>query len=228
VKTIRRIGIANLIVSLALVVGACDSPDQESAETVPNRPGGGSDSAATRIDKALLTVADMPAGYLQEQDPSSLEATSEAPTAACRSFISYLGDKEVMADSNPKRFVAFSQGESSRLVHGVVLLSSDAAERYMGKLKEMAGNCSGWTEKDTDGSTIEYRVEALSLPQVAEQTFAFSIRSESGDTLIGLDIAVFRDGKNLAMIGLSHIGAGDQGLLERSVRLAGERLGRVG
>ena len=170
--------------------------------------GGGSDDA---VDPraALLTLADLPAGW-----------TREPPDGADDEDDEFCGEATYEPDPIAEAEVEFaSAGRRSFLGHAVGVYSEDVAERFFARYREQVTGCTRITQ-----SLVTYTVAPLPFPPLGDESFASLLRFESDESSIAVVAVSARVGPAIVFVGTSNLGPPAVDEAERYARLAVRRL----
>jgi hypothetical protein len=225
--TAGLVGLGALIVVLLVVLGVviANRGGDDDPGTETETAGETGEPAETAVDprEALVTVADMPSGWVESEvtyppgENQVCEPRLEPPTPPRESGISL---------DRPSPPGAIS--------HRIVELEPDFAAEYLAEARRQAGECGTFeTETNTGGETQSFAgtSELLTGPDIGDETVWYRIQIDyrepapsAHDVLVVLDRhGGVVSGFTLSITGEQHT-ADDREMVEDLVQLAADRL----
>jgi len=121
------------------------------------------------IDRALLRLADMPAGFTVDR---SRDSQDDSPSG-CRK-LDALDNFDVKAPI--KGEVKYKGGAFGPFVDETVAVMGDSAEQLYRSFRDAMQSCHSFRSKNDDGSYSRGTFEALSFPNIGDDTFAAQMK----------------------------------------------------
>lgn len=179
-RTFRRL--SALAFAVVLIASACSESEKAEETTATTELEATTTTAprvldATELDAALLTLGDLPPGWV-EMPPED----SESPTTElCPG-----GQTPLKQEEHPTAEVSFSQGDYGPII-GQGLASAPDTEAHFDDITQAFDSCIGqtWTE-DFDGTTVELTMTEVSSAQVGDETAAYRMSGSDSEGLITL------------------------------------------
>jgi hypothetical protein len=172
------------------------------------------------LEKALISLDDLPAGWAVRTEDEEDEANKETFTFLCQ---------EYQKKSIAKASADFQKGQVGPfLMNSVVTYPPGEAESQFADMLSAVDQCATFTDTQ-DGTTTEWTVTPISFPKLGEQSFAIRASSEFVLGFIEVDSVYIRIGDTITSIqymvlGLQSI---DSTQTEQFARIAGENLLQV-
>lgn len=169
------------------------------------------------LEKALLSLDDLPAGWAVRTEDEEDEADKETYTFLCQEY-----QKKSIAIAS----VDFQNGQVGPfLVNSVVAYLPGEAESQFADMLSAVDQCATFTDTQ-DGTTTEWTVTPISFPKLGDQSFAIRASSEFILGFIEVDSVYIRIGDTVTSIqymvlGLQSI---DSTQTEQFARMAEGRL----
>lgn len=241
---------APAVIIAAFLVAACGDTDGDRAETVPTRAPSATSTqsqasvdtpeaadatptntpeptqepealAQERIDAALMSLDDMPAGWSpgvgdeDEGDDDGLQLCGDTSPRPADEFSAVAGAQ-----------AEFQQAElGPYYFQSIAAFEGDLAAQAMEFFRELMADCPDWEETDEDGTTLAYSVSPMSFGTYGDETFALRITA-SGVPLFGslqADMALIRYGRFVAYQGYVFLGSAGDFSLTTMVELADQK-----
>lgn len=199
-----------LVVSSALVLAGCGpsgpgvDPGEYGAvvEEAPRKL-----LTEAQIEKALLTVKDLPDGWSLSPPPAPAggsEVRRDSSHPACKRLTETLDGAHISESGTGD--VYFSRSENGPfLSQSVLSRPKREVTKEMKSLRKVLENCPSYTET-AQGMTITYQPSAMPFPQVGDDAVAMRLRSSSGGQVIDVPMVVIRVGRTLVMLASYEIG----------------------
>jgi hypothetical protein len=226
-----------LVTALSLSLTACGGDDKDAAQSnqaastptptvTPETPDVTGTPAATvkrtsaELAKALLEIADLPAGYQVEKDDPAGDAEKPFSSASskCKTLVRFLNATEAPgAKATTHR--SFSAGqEGTFLDFGIDAMGNKDEVAYLQHAyKKAVTSCPKVTMKLGEGSST-MEVEEISAPQFGTDPFAFRLTATSGSRR-GLEFTAATTGVEDVVVSVTLL-AGQEGELEGATEAA--------
>lgn len=191
-----------------LLTAACGSDDPTTSPSTPAKATATTAApVAAPLDEAalkgaLLTSADVPAGFT-ETEPTSDDTPTDPGASACERFLDEL---ETFGGSAKTKVEAeFEKGEDAGVGHLLVSYADEAAATAeLAKIKALVTECGSFTS-ETDGLTSKGTITKLGLTGLSPDgialnaTFTFSAPGVPA-TSFGVDLSAARVGTTLSLV----------------------------
>lgn len=201
--------LAALAVASALVLAACGP---SSPEVDPQKYGTVVEEAPRKllsedqIEKALLTVKDLPDGWSVSPAPDPAggsEVRRDSSYPACKKLTKTLDD-DISASGTGD--VYFSRSENGPfLSQSVLSRPKREVVKEMKSLRKVLADCPSYTET-AQGMTITYQPSSMAFPKLGDDTVALRLRSSSGGQVIDVPMVIIRVGRTLVMLASFEVG----------------------
>lgn len=184
-----------------------------------------------QIEKALLTVDDMPSGYsedpelVSDEDEEDDEVTSGSPK--CEELMSAMGDED---DEKPfgEGEVGFKEGDFGPFImESIASHKGDTIEKAMKELRDAFTMCKKFESTDKEGAVTKFTVARMSFPDLGDDTVAVKMsgkEDELGFTFTFNLVAVRVDQNVVLLVNFGIGGAMDGTKFEKLARLAVDRV----
>jgi hypothetical protein len=209
----------------AMTSVATDASSQPAAAAVP---------LDASLAPALLTLADLPAGWTSTDNASSDNSASLFDSSSGSSSTDLCGNDRLddgLIGQNSTGFMPADLADGLRiLVDGVARYQPGKAKAAMDGFQQALKACSGTTtQADDSGATTTLTVAALDLPALGDQAAGFHVAAQSTPFGLGLEIAVVRRGDLLAVVADFDLGddVPQDGLIQQLAGKAAARLDAV-
>lgn len=219
--TVRSVPPLDPVEALQSAASTREAASNEHAQTAATAPSAtprpqDADKAAV-LNRALLTIDDLPAGWSASADAGPGEDAGVCNKTLADNSLARVGASFAAGDDGP--FV----------VHAVSAYSAGEAKRFIDGVRQALASCTEWTSPN-EGGDIRWKVEPLSFASFGEDTVAAKLSSE--DSTLGAllaQIVLVRRGDFVMIVGQFGVGGAvlDAAELERLVRRADERLAAI-
>ena len=221
---------------VALLLAACGGGKDDRATTLqPATPAATSASgmttppavtstiaaitASTDLQKALLTLDDMPTGFTV--DPP--DADDEGGTDPCGR------STELRQRAVQNVEAGFAKGQLGPFVsHTIGLFRSGTAKDAMDYARKVFEECREWSDTTGDGTVLKFRLSPVSFPRLGDQTFAMRVDVDGGSVKAQGDLVYVRRKDVIFLLANTMGGLGtasvDSAMTEQLVRKADEKL----
>ena len=160
-----------------------------------------------QINAALLTQADMPAGWTQD---TSTDAPAEEDSAApaedetyappeCKAIVEDLSSGESEKTPVAEGKVSFGTAEFQFLAENIQTWESDLNQAALESLTAALSACPSYTTTAADGTVSQYTISALDMPNYGDRTLAVRLAIVGDAGMLGtlsftLDVVVVASG----------------------------------
>lgn len=246
-QSIRRfVGVAAALAALTGTAAGCGSERQERAVTVEPkeaddqsgesdnsenaesaeapRDAAGDRLSRAQIRKALLSVADLPAGWTQTPNEEEDDSEDSVSPAKCKDVLDALDDNST--DAAAEAEANFNKGGP----FGTILsqtISSYADEVDPDVVQDIANafsECPTFTSTDSEGEVSKVTVSPMSFANLGDQTLAVAMTLESSMFTISVNLAYVVIGHNVVALIQGGIAGADGAKLEKLTRQAIKKL----
>lgn len=181
--------------------------------------------SAAEIRAALPTVKDLPTGWSRDTEADDDEEDDEEISPPrCEDIF---GDNtEAKATIDEER--AFEADEWGPFLSAEIgTYEDEIPDDILDEVADALSTCKKFTSTDADGARTTFRAEALSFPNLGEETLAVRMKVETEIIPAAIDLVMVRIGHNLILLTNTSLGAQglDSELLEKVGRQTVERLG---
>ncbi len=199
--------------------------DQEAEAPGDEIDGAGRLLTADDIEAALPTVEDFPTGWSRDPDNED-EDDDEDDTITPERCEDLFGDDAEQEEPLAEATRAFKESDFGPFVSvDISTYDDEVPDDTLDELAEALSECKEFTSVDSEGSRSTVTAEALSFPNLGDETFAVRMSLETEFLPAAVDLAMVRVGHNLVLLATVALGGGtDTGLLEDVGRKTIERL----
>lgn len=182
------------------------APDADESQETPEPVVEAADLTQAQIDAALLTQADMPAGWTQDapgadaQTPLSDEGEDLAvyEPAVCKDLLNSLGDTAAV-DPVAEGEVSFSTADYAVFAQSIQTWDKTFDQGKLDELVASMSACSNVVQTDPDGTVTTSTISALEMPNYGDRTFAARIAASTpieglGDLTFTIDFVTVATG----------------------------------
>ncbi|MET7300108.1 hypothetical protein [Embleya sp. NPDC005575] len=177
-----------------------------------NGSGNGSDQAAqSRLDAALLTAAEMPAGAY-EVNPDGTETRETARDAGCQPLIDLSRPGQAASGPAASAQASVTRGDPTPTGFTIVELFSFAgtgAQDLFAKGRAALSNCTSVTSTDSDGATSTDAYAAIPHASLGDESLAIGMTPQAGGAL---GLIVVRVGPTIVVVSNADLSAATPGL----------------
>jgi len=214
----------------ALLLTGCGAKDSAAPKAKASASASRSAPAPTeaQLKSALLTVADLPAGY--KVDPSASTADDDGATSdnpACTD--TFKGFEKATLDKDaPHVEAGFTGGENGPfLIQSLVGLDGDEASEEFALFRDSLRKCTTWTETDRDGTKTTNTLAPMAFAKFGDDTESMKLTLNKLTLTVTANFIVVRVGGTLCVLmhlGVPAVAAADT---EALVRKATEKIDRA-
>lgn len=179
--------------------------------------GGPTETGATPLEEVVVQLGDLPTGWTATPPDNEDDADDEICDGQ-----SPLDEVEPVEEAESN----FQQGDLGPFVVSIAgrFPDEDTAGSVLDRLADTVDACQTFTEVEEDGTEVSYTFEALSFPDLGDDTYAARL---SGSTPLGplaFDFAFTRVDSHVLGIVNGGFGAADSELTEELLRTMLDRL----
>jgi hypothetical protein len=177
---------------------------------------------AAELKARLLTPADLPAGFVADDDTSDTEGVMSSTEPDCRDLTDLMNSQGHPSGALAAADVSFTRSQFGPTVAtGLAgFATPGAAQKLLSSVTEAMRDCTKLTETDKDGSTYDFLVAPLSVPPAGDASAAIRVAADVDDVSAQVDLVLVRVGSTLLYVADTDFGGGDPGLTEQVVTRA--------
>jgi hypothetical protein len=214
-----------LVAAVALALAGCadgSEPDGQ-APTQDNTGQDGVDQSQQRVEAALLTVEDLPEGWVLDLSGATSSSGMTTEPAECGVLLSPAHIQEPLAQAE----AAFAAGPTGPFINqSVSAFDGDAAE-LLGQAVDAFDRCAEFSSTDPGGVTTAFRATPLSFPSLGDRTVAVRLEGSVGPIQLVVDRIMIAAGSNGVTLGAGGFAPLEADELESIVTTAFEKLNDV-
>jgi hypothetical protein len=177
---------------------------------------------AADLKARLLTPADLPAGFVADDDTSDTEGVMSSTEPDCRNLTDLMNSQ-----GHPPGALAAADASFTRSQFGPTVATGlagfatpEAAQKLLASVTEAMRDCTKLTETDKDGSTYDYLVAPLSVPPAGDASAAIRVSADVEGVSAQVDLVLVRVGDTLLYVADTDFGGSDPELTEQVVTRA--------
>lgn len=191
----RALGV--VVAALALGAAACGgsggSVSVQEATTTSTTP---ATLSSSQLQRALLTLSDMPPGWTVDSSPGS--SSANASDALCPT-----GQATIKNETHSEAETSFTQGTTGPFVYQALESAPDASG-HMTDFKKAFDSCVGstWTE-DAGGESMTVTLAEVSGAKIGDESASYRLTGQTDVSGVGLtaDFVLARNGTVLELYG---------------------------
>jgi hypothetical protein len=185
------------------------APSVEKAESL----------SAAQAKRALLTLEDMPTGWVQEKPEPDDDDETVTPKR-CAAVFDAIVEQDPLAEAE----ATFSAGDfGPSLEHSVSAWPSSRVPALK-QISQALGQCPKFTSTSKDGTTATFQAAGLSFPNLGDRTLALRLKAKSDGLTIVVDVVYVAKGNNAIALLVSGLQPLDGATFEKLARTAVTRL----
>lgn len=217
---------------------ACAARDSKNAATStsptinPKPTASTPTSAAKSLTKrqlaaALLTRADLPPGFKKAKQgggESGDDLKVKAPNRKCEKLLQQTGakDEKVLDGSLAEAEVGYESGSSS-ISQVAASFPTDLAGQQVPLVHSALSSCKRLSMSG-DGLTLQFKVDNLPLPQLADRSAAYRWNGTAPGVRFTMDMVTVQIKNTVTMVVRMDLGPGNTSQTEQITRKAADRL----
>ena len=192
---------------------------QPSAPAAPARP------TAAELKSRLLTLADMPAGFVTDDDATDAADANGVMSSTepdCRSMTDLMNSQGHPAGALAAADASFTRSQfGPNIATGLAgFATPEAAQQLLTSVTQAMHTCTRLTETDKDGSSYDFLVTQLPFPHTGDASAAIRVIAASDDLPAQVDLVLVRVGSTLLYVADTGFGNTDPDLTQRVVSRA--------
>ncbi|WP_194915559.1 sensor domain-containing protein, partial [Catenulispora rubra] len=174
------------------------------------------------LQARLLTLADMPAGFVADDDTDDANGVMSATEPDCRSMTDLMNSQGHPAGALASADASFTRSQfGPNIATGLAgFATSEAAQKLLDSVTAAMHSCTKLTETDKDGSSYDFLVEQLAFPQTGDASGAIRIVADVDDLPAQVDLVLVRVGSTLLYVADTGFGSTDPDLTQQVVARA--------
>lgn len=157
-----------------------------------------------QIDKALLTVDDMPSGWAVSEQEEEEEEADEDEVIEPEKCAEVLDAFEASTDEEPaaEGDIDFSNGGpfGMQLTHTIESHEEPLAGDQLVKVADALEACPEFTFTDAEGTVTKVKASAMSFPNLGDETLALSFDMEVDEFEITMSVVTVAIGHNTVSV----------------------------
>jgi hypothetical protein len=195
-----------------------ESDESEGAGTPVKRAG--DQLTKAQIKHALLTVADLPAGWTATPTEEENDSEDKVSPAECQEVLDALDDKST--DAAAKGEANFNKGGPFGTIMSETISSyADAVDDdVVQDIADAFSKCPSFTSTDSDGEVSKVTVSPMSFANLADQTLAVAMSFESSTFTVSVNVAYVVIGHNVVAMINGGVAGADGAQLEKVTKKA--------
>ncbi|MBS2549122.1 sensor domain-containing protein [Catenulispora sp. NL8] len=177
---------------------------------------------AADLHARLLTLADMPPGFITDDGTDDANGTMSSADPACRPMTDLMNTEGHPSGALVTANTSFTRSQfGPNIATGLAgFATPEAAQRLLATVTEAMRSCTKLTETDKDGSTYDFLVAQLPFPPTGDASAAIRITADIDDLPAQVDLVLTRVGSTLLYVADTGFGDGDPDLTQQVVSRA--------
>jgi hypothetical protein len=202
--------------------GASKSSAKTAAVPHPAAPAPPTAPTAAALQAGLLTLADMPAGFVADDDTADANGTMSSTEPDCRPMTDLMNSQGHPTGALASADASFTRSQfGPNISTGLAgFATPDAAQKLLDSVTEAMRSCTKLTETDKDGSSYDFLVAQLAFPQTGDASGAIRIVADVDDLPAQVDLVLVRVGSTLLYVADTGFGTNDPDLTQQVVARA--------
>jgi hypothetical protein len=198
------------------------APASSSAHRPPAPAVDAAPPTAAELRARLLTTADLPAGFVADDDTADENGVMSATEPACRPLTDLMNSRGHPAGALASADASFTRSQfGPTIATGLAgFATPEAAQRLLASASAAMSGCTKITETDKDGSTYDYLVAQLPFPQTGDASAAIRIVADVDDLPAQVELVLVRVGSTLLYVADTGFGSTDADLTQQVVTRA--------
>jgi hypothetical protein len=199
---------------------AAAAPQQPVAPAAPAAPT--APPTAAELQARLLTPADMPAGFVADEDTEDANGEMSSTEPDCRSMTDLMNSQGHPAGALSAADASFTRSQfGPNIATGLAgFATPEAAQKLLVSVTQAMHSCTRLTETDKDGSSYDFLVTQLSFPHTGDASAAIRVVAEVDDLPAQVDLVLVRVGNTLLYVADTDFGNTDADLTKQVVTRA--------
>lgn len=174
--------------------------------------------SSDEIAAALPTVKDLPKTWARDTESENDEDDDDEDTIEPERCEELFGDDLDELDPEAEATRAFKADDFGPFLSvDVATYEEEVPDDLLDEIAAALSECKEFTSTDSDGEQSTAKAEALSFPNLGEETLAVRMTIETEIFPVAIDLAMVRIGHNMVLLSNASIGGGelDAKLLEK-------------
>lgn len=169
---------------------------------------------AAELKARLLTPADLPAGFVADDDTSDTEGVMSSTEPDCRDLTDLMNSQGHPAGALATADASFTRSQfGPNIATGLAgFATPEAAQRLLAGVTEAMHTCVRLTETDKDGSSYDFLVIPLPFPAIGDASGAIRVVTDIADLPAQVDLVLVRVGSTLLYVADTGFGSTDPNL----------------
>lgn len=188
----------------------------------PTSPASPPAPTAAALQARLLTLADMPAGFVADDADDDANGVMSSAEPDCRPMTDLMNSQGHPAGALASADASFTRSQfGPNIATGLAgFATAAAAQKLLDSVAEAMRSCTKLTETDKDGSSYDFLVEQLAFPQTGDASGAIRIVADVDDLPAQVDLVLVRVGSTLLYVADTGFGSTDPDLTQQVVARA--------
>lgn len=177
---------------------------------------------AAELRARLLTLADLPYGFVADDATADANGVMSSADQHCRAMTDLINSQGHPAGALVTADASFTRSQfGPNIATGLAgFATPEAAQRLLAGVTEAMHACTKLTETDKDGSSYDFLVAPLSFPATGDASGAIRVVTDVDDLPVQVDIVLVRVGSTLLYVADTGFGSTDPSLTQQVVSRA--------
>ena len=196
---------------------AAGKPPSAAAPAPPAAP-----PTAADLQARLLTLADMPSGFVTDDAAADANGVMSSADPRCRPMTDLMNSQGHPAGAVATADASFTRSQfGPNIATGLAgFATPEAAQQLLAGVTAAMHDCTKITETDKDGSSYDFMVAQLTFPQTGDASGAIRVVADVGDLPAQVDLVLVRVGSTLLYVADTGFGSTDPDLTQQVVTRA--------
>lgn len=174
------------------------------------------------LQARLLTLADMPAGFVADDDTEDANGTMSSTEPDCRPMTDLMNSQGHPAGALASAEASFTRSQfGPNISTGLAgFATAAAAQQLLDSVTAAMRSCTKLTETDKDGSSYDFLVAQLAFPPTGDASGAIRVVADVADLPAQVDLVLVRVGSTLLYVADTGFGSNDPDLTQQVVARA--------
>jgi hypothetical protein len=203
--------VAAALLALGTAAGCGGSGGSKSAAKPAAPHPAAAPPTAAELRSRLLTLADLPAGFVADPDTADANGVMSSADPHCRAMIELMNSGGHPAGALATADASFTRSQfGPNIATGLAgFATPEAAQQLLAGVTEAMHTCTKLTETDKDGSSYDFLVAPLSFPATGDASGAIRVVTDVDDLPAQVDIVLVRIGNTLLYVADTGFGSTD-------------------
>jgi hypothetical protein len=177
----------------------------------PSPPAASGPPTAAQLQARLLTLSDLPAGFVTDDDTADANGVMSSTDPHCRAMTDLMNSQGHPAGALATADASFTRSQfGPNIATGLAgFATPEAAQQLLADVTEAMHTCTRLTETDKDGSTYDFSVTPLSFPTTGDASGAIRVVTDVDDVPAQVDLVLVRLGSTLLYVADTGFGSAD-------------------